>query len=94
MASAKANTSRPQPLAAVIGVRKNPKVERGPKADQLSRQPQTTMTIGVRQLAPRTGIAGDYAVAAAGRATGFSTIGRLMTAEAMPKNADSHQIRS
>ena len=49
MASASANTSRPQPLAAVIGVRKKPKVERGPKLIGPIRQPQMTMTSGVRQ---------------------------------------------
>ena len=50
IASASANTSRPQPLAAVIGVRKNPKVERGPKLIRPIRQPQTRMTSGVRQV--------------------------------------------
>src|SRR5271166_1213973 len=49
MASASANTSRPQPLAFDIGDRKKPKVERGPKPSRLIRQPHARMTMGVRQ---------------------------------------------
>ena len=88
-------TSRPQPLAAVIGVRKNPKVERGPKlisADQAAADEDDDRRAPGWIAGPT--LLGDYAAAATGRATGFSTIGRLMTAEATPKNADSHQTRS
>src|ERR1700694_6035969 len=48
-AKASANTSRPQLFAADMGVRNRPKVERGPKVSMAHRQPQTTMTSGVRQ---------------------------------------------
>ena len=48
-AKASANTSRPQPFAADIGVRKKPKAERGPKPISEIRQPHTMMTAGVRQ---------------------------------------------
>ena len=51
------------------------------------------MTSGERQTERREDIADGYAAAAMGRATGFSTIGRLITAEATPKNTDSHQTR-
>src|SRR5258707_3084495 len=49
MASASATTSRPQPCALDIGVRKNPNPERAPKPIIAIRQPQTRMTAGVRQ---------------------------------------------
>ena len=52
MASASANTSRPQLLACDIGVRKKPSAERGPKPISAIRQPQMTMTSGVRQPTP------------------------------------------
>jgi len=59
-ASAKAKTSRPQWLAADIGVRKNPSEERGPKDISEIRQPKPMMRIGVRQelatLTDRTGM--------------------------------------
>ena len=51
------------------------------------------MTSGVRQVESAGGHRGGYAAAAMGRATGFSTIGRLITAEATPKNTDSHHTR-
>src|SRR6478735_8417122 len=49
IASASANTSRPQPNVLDIGVRKNAKPERGPKPSTPIRQPHTRMTAGVRQ---------------------------------------------
>ena len=49
MASANANTSRPQWLACDIGVRKKPSEERGPKLIIAIRQPQMITTKGVRQ---------------------------------------------
>ena len=82
---------RRRPFAAVIGVRKKPKVERGPKLIIPIRQPLSRMISGVRQVARRVDI--RQTAAATGRATGFSTIGRLITAEATPKNTDSHQTR-
>src|SRR5215472_11843991 len=48
-ASARPNTSRPQPLACDMGVRKKPSVARGPKLIMETRQPHTTITAGVRQ---------------------------------------------
>src|SRR5262249_46124637 len=49
MASASANTSRPQPCALDIGVRKKPNPERAPKLMSAIRQPQARMRAGVRQ---------------------------------------------
>ena len=49
IASAIENTSRPQWLACDIGVRKKPSEERGPKLIIAIRQPQITITKGVRQ---------------------------------------------
>src|SRR6516164_11509551 len=49
IASASANTSRPQPLALDIGERKKPNAERGPKPSMLITQPHARMTTGVRQ---------------------------------------------
>src|SRR5438046_9524284 len=49
IASAKPNTSRSQPLACDIGVRKNPRLARGPKLKNEITQPHTTITAGVRQ---------------------------------------------
>ena len=49
IASAKPNTSRPQPFICDIGVRKKPSVARGPKLIMEMRQPHSTMTTGVRQ---------------------------------------------
>src|SRR5579863_1681024 len=49
-ARAKAKTSRPQWCALDIGVRKNPSVERGPKAIIAIRQPEPMTSDGVRQL--------------------------------------------
>ena len=49
IAIASANTSRPKPSSWLIGWRKKPKVERGPKVRIAIRQPQATMTAGVRQ---------------------------------------------
>jgi len=49
IASARPNTSRPQPLACDMGVRKKPSVARGPKLIMETRQPHTTITTGVRQ---------------------------------------------
>src|SRR5436309_14599393 len=48
IASASANTSRPQPFASDQGLRKNPSEERGPKVRTAIRQPQITITVGVR----------------------------------------------
>ena len=52
-AKASANTSRPQPFAADIGVRKKPKAERGPKPISEMRQPHRMMTAGVRHVRDR-----------------------------------------
>src|SRR6516164_10164011 len=49
IASASANTSRPQPLAFDIGERKKPNAERGPKPSMLIAQPHARMPPGVRQ---------------------------------------------
>src|SRR3977135_3681340 len=49
IASASANTSRPQPYALDIGVRKNASPDRGPKPSTPIRQPHTRITAGVRQ---------------------------------------------
>src|ERR1700752_1548090 len=49
-ASASAKTSRPQPCACVIGVRKSPSVERGPKPSADTSAPQARITTGVRQV--------------------------------------------
>jgi len=49
IASARPNTSRPQPFTCDIGVRKKPSVARGPKLIMEIRQPHNTMTSGVRQ---------------------------------------------
>ena len=54
MATESANTSRPQPFAADMGVRNKPSVERGPKLIIAIAQPQTTITAGVRQLVELT----------------------------------------
>src|SRR5256885_3346044 len=48
-AKASANTSRPQPFAWDMGVRKKPNAERGPKPSSEIRQPQRMITSGVRQ---------------------------------------------
>jgi hypothetical protein len=48
---AKPNTSRPQPWSELIGVRKKPSVERGPKAITAITQPKVRMTAGVRHVA-------------------------------------------
>src|SRR5262245_58880071 len=50
IASAGANTSRPQPFACDSGVRKNPRDDRGPKVRTEIVHPHNTITIGVRQL--------------------------------------------
>src|SRR5262249_20050169 len=55
IAKASAKTSRPQPCALDIGVRKKPKEERGPKVRMAIRQPQTRMTVGVRQVVREVG---------------------------------------
>jgi hypothetical protein len=52
-AKASAKTSRPQPFAADIGVRKKPKAERGPNPISEIRQPHRMMTAGVRQVRER-----------------------------------------
>ena len=59
MASARPNTSRPQPLALDSGVRKKPSDERGPKLMTAITQPQAIRTAGVRQP---TSLAGAVAV--------------------------------
>src|SRR5262249_46793028 len=48
-ASASENTSRPQPFAVDIGVRKKPSAERGPKLTSEMRQPHSTIRAGTRQ---------------------------------------------
>src|SRR5436189_3679703 len=89
IASASENTSRPKPSSWVIGCRKKPNTERGPKVRIAIRQPHATITAGVRQpddgdagavldiLSPRMRRDG-YAAAGAARSTGFSSIGRLI----------------
>lgn len=55
-AIASAKTSRLQPLALVMGVRKKPMVERGPKVRIAIRQPQTmTTAAGTAGAAARPG---------------------------------------
>src|SRR5262249_52920226 len=49
IASARPNTSRPQPFTCDIGVRKKPSVARGPKLIREIRQRQSTTRSGVRQ---------------------------------------------
>src|ERR1700730_5643526 len=49
-ANASANTSRPQPFAWDKGVRKKPRVERGPNVIIPMRQPHRAMTAGVRHV--------------------------------------------
>ena len=49
IASANPNTSRSQPLAWDIGVRKKPSDARGPKLNNEIIQPHATITAGVRQ---------------------------------------------
>src|SRR5438105_13573675 len=49
IATASAKTTRPVPSSVLKGWRKNPKVERGPKVRIAIRQPQATITAGVRQ---------------------------------------------
>ena len=49
MAIASAKTSRPQPFSVVMGVRKKPMVDRGPKLMTATRQPATTITGTDRQ---------------------------------------------
>src|SRR4051794_31603161 len=49
-AKASANTSRPQPFADDIGVRKKPIDERGPNPINAIRHPHTMITAGVRQV--------------------------------------------
>src|SRR5258708_14964685 len=55
IAKASANTSRPQPWALDIGVRKKPNEERGPKVKMAIRQPQTRTTAGGRQVVCKDG---------------------------------------
>src|SRR5436305_12689128 len=52
-ASANPNTSRPQSFACDCGLRKRPRTARGPKLKNETRQPQSTITAGVRQLVDR-----------------------------------------
>ena len=90
-----------------MGVRNKPSAERGPKPISEMRQPQMTMTAGVRQVIALDVIAfdidglssigwtgSDQAGATAGRTTGFSTIGRLITAERTPSRIESHHTTS
>src|SRR6202020_2093476 len=51
IASARPKTSRPQENSRLIGCKKKPKVERGPNVSMPIRQPHTTITSGVRQVA-------------------------------------------
>src|ERR1700756_5621332 len=62
-ASASANTSRPQPFAWDKGVRKKPRVERGPNVIIPMRQPHTAMTAGVRHVIVRCARAGGMSIA-------------------------------
>ena len=52
MAIARAKTSRPQPWVAEIGAVNSPKLARTPKVSTAIRQPQATITAGVRQPGP------------------------------------------
>jgi len=63
IASAKANTSRPQPFASDQGLRKKPSVDRGPKVRIAIRQPQMTITAGVRHAGRAPGEAGKRIIA-------------------------------
>ena len=67
------------------------------------RQPQMTMTAGVRHEAIGCVAVGPLlhrrsmptqAAAGTGRSTGFSTIGRLMRAESTPNSTESHHTMS
>src|SRR5437660_5663489 len=62
-ASAGANASRPQACAWESGVRKKPRVERGPKVIMPMRQPHTAMTAGVRHVIVRCAKAGGMSMA-------------------------------
>src|SRR5262245_11556779 len=98
IASASANTSRPQPWAEDIGVRNRPSADRGPNPIAPIRQPQARITTGVRQVGETRALdcinIDGQACAGAARCTGLSTIGRLISAEATPKNTDSHHTTS
>src|SRR6185295_15880586 len=60
MASARPNTSRPQPFWCDIGVRKKPSTARGPKLASAQMHPHSTITAGVRQpIADETGCDGE-----------------------------------
>ena len=72
-ANASANTSRPHPWVDDSGVRKKPSEERGPKLISAIRQPQTTMTAGVRQdlaMEIDMNVSGSRRAAAEGRNIG------------------------
>src|SRR5919204_3250380 len=53
-ATANPYTSRPQSFACDCGLRKRPRTARGPKLKNDTRQPQSTMITGVRQLLERS----------------------------------------
>ena len=113
IASASAKTSRPQPYALDIGVRKNAEPRARPEAehadqatadqDDRGRAPGHRPTRDGRRslvvflhgpLASFVPVLGVQAGAAARRCTGFSTIGRLITAESKPNRTDSHHTAS
>ena len=133
IASASANTSRPQPLVCDIGVRKNAQPRTRPEAEHADqatahqddrgraprrrvRRRRSAKTSRAKTPCARTAIAHDgrrgvrcpparglasffpalaaQAGAAARRCTGFSTIGRLITAESTPNRTESHQTAS
>src|SRR5262245_13361584 len=70
-ASANANTSRPQPLACDIGVKKNPSAERGPNDSTETRQPQiATAARACQDIAGRIRSVMDILVLLLGPAAG------------------------
>src|SRR5712691_2895792 len=66
--SGRANTSRPQPFASDQGLRKKPSVDRGPKVRIAIRQPQMTITAGVRHAGRAPGWAAKRIIAGGLRA--------------------------
>src|SRR5260370_36585623 len=68
IASAKANTSRPQPFARDSGVRKKPSEERGPNVRIAITQPHSTITAGVRHAGRGPGEGGKRSIAGGLRA--------------------------
>ncbi len=67
MASASANTSRPQPFACDSGARKKPIDERGPNVSTEMVQPHSISTAGIRQL---NDLAADWIIGVMGTFSG------------------------